>query len=160
MSIKISIKEAAKRYKVTERTIHRYVKKYEISQFEDGTYDCDQLDALFDNYAKPDYKEIDWAQAACKELPTDFFYKIEERGVARVLDVQIFRSICAPCPIWKLCLGYATRNEDYGVWGGMTTEERRAVSGRRNSDTKNKVIKDFALVGISKKKIYEAIGKM
>jgi hypothetical protein len=160
VSLKILATEAAKRHGVNERTIYRYVKKYEIHRFEDGSYDRDQIDALFDNYAVPGYRDIDWDQAACKDLPTDFFYKIEERGVAKVIDVQIFRKTCAPCPIWKLCLGYATRNEDYGVWGGMVTEERRAVSSRRNSDVKTKVIKDFAAVGISKSRIYEAIGRL
>ena len=160
MSVKILASEAGKRYGVTERTIYRYVKKYEIHRFDDGTYDQDQLDALFDNYAKPGYKDIDWDRADCKDLPTDFFYKIEERGVAKVLDVQVFRSICTPCPIWKNCLGYATRNEDYGVWGGMTTDERVAISARANSPLRDKVLEDFAKVGISKTKIYEAIGKL
>ena len=160
MSIKILAREAGKRYGVTERTIYRYVKKYDIHRFDDGTYDQDQLDALFDNYANPDYKDIDWDRAECKDLPTEFFYRIEERGVAKVLDVQVFRSICTPCPIWKNCLGYAVKNEIYGVWGGMTTDERRAVSSRLNSTLKKKVIQDFADFNISKTQIYEAIGKL
>lgn len=159
MSIKITIKDAIIRYKVTERTICRYVKKYEIHKFDDGTYDQDQLDALFDNYVKYGYQDVNWDKADCKELPTDFFYRIEERGVKKLVDVQIFRSICTPCPIWKQCLSYGTANEEFGVWGGMTTEERDSVKDWRTSPLRNRVVQDFAEFGISKKQIYEAIGK-
>lgn len=159
MSFKISITDAALRYRVSQRTIHRWAVKYEITQYEDGLYDRDQLDDLNDSYAKPDYLEIDWSRAACKNLPTDFFYKIEERGVLKLIDVEVFRFTCAPCPIWKQCLGYASRNEDYGVWGGMTTDEREAVIDNRKSEMKDKVIKDFTKYGITEEMIYEAIGK-
>lgn len=159
MSIKISVKDASKRYRVTERTIYRKVAKYEVYQFENGLYDRDQLDALFDNYFKPDYLEIDWSRAGCKGLPTDFFYRIEERGVLKLIDVDVFRFTCAPCPIWKQCLRYATDNEEYGVWGGMTTDERNSVSTGENPDIKRKVINDFSKYGITKEMIYEAIGQ-
>jgi len=160
MPIKILIKDAVKRYGATERTIRRYINKYEIHRFADSTYDQDQLDALFDNYVKYGYRDVDWDRAECKELPTNFFYRIEEKETNKNLDVQVFRAICTPCPIWKQCLGYATDNEEYGVWGGMTTHERVAVKDWSNSQLKDKVIKDFAEFGVSKKQIYEAIGKL
>jgi WhiB family transcriptional regulator, redox-sensing transcriptional regulator len=159
MSIKITVGAATTRYGVTQRTIHRWVAKYEIHQFPDGTYNRDQLDALVDNYENPDYMEVDWNRAACKNLPTDFFYKIEDRGVSKLIDVDVFRFTCAPCPIWKQCLGYATHHEQYGVWGGMTSDEREALLDRKNSDLKTKVFKDFDRYGITKQMIYQAIGK-
>jgi hypothetical protein len=42
----------------------------------------------------------------------------------------------------------------------MTTDERVAISARANSPLRDKVLEDFAKVGISKTKIYEAIGKL
>jgi len=159
MSIKITVAAATQRYGVTQRTIYRWVDKYEIHQFPDGTYNRDQLDALVDSYENPDYMEVNWNKAACKDLPTDFFYKIEDRGVSKLIDVDVFRFTCAPCPIWRQCLGYASRNEQYGVWGGMTSDERAAVLDRRKSDLKKKVFKDFEKYGITKEMIHQAIGK-
>jgi len=159
MSIKITIADAAKRYGVTQRTIHRWVNKFDIEQFTDGTYDQKQLDAQLDNQDNPDYMDVDWSRAACKSLPTEFFYKYEERGVAKLIDVDVFRFTCAPCPIWKQCLRYAIRNEDYGVWGGCTTDERRALAKDAHSNTKDKVIQDFSRYGVSYEMINEAIGK-
>ena len=161
MSSKITLDDASKRYRVTKRTVHRWIKDHAITQFEDGTYDGEQLDNAVNNTIPVihGYMDVDWDRAACKNLPTDFFYKIEERGVLKLIDVEVFRFTCAPCPIWKQCLGYASRNEDYGVWGGMTTDEREAVIDNRKSDMKDKVIKDFAKYGITQEMIYEAIGK-
>jgi WhiB family redox-sensing transcriptional regulator len=103
--------------------------------------------------------EVDWNRAACKDLPTDFFYKIEDRGVSKLIDVDVFRFTCAPCPIWKQCLGYATHHEDYGVWGGMTSDERKSLLDNRSSDIKTKLFKDFGKYGITKEMILQAIGK-
>lgn len=159
MSIKISVRQATERYGVTQRTIFRWVTKYEIHQFDDGTYNRDQLDALNEGYSGTDYLDVDWSRANCKELPTDFFYKIEDRGVSKLIDVDVFRQVCAPCPIWQQCLRYASHNEDYGVWGGMTSEERRVLKDRARSSIKEKVFADFKRHGISKQMILQTIGK-
>ena len=159
MSIKISIKDAVNRYGVTQRTVYRWVSKYDIKQYADGTFDRDELDKLIEKYENPDYMAVNWAQAACRGLPTDFFYKIEDRGASKLIDVNIFRVVCAPCPIWGQCLGYATQNENYGVWGGMTSEERSAVASHKESTTAKKVFKDFSQHGISHEMIMQAIGR-
>jgi len=159
VSIKISVADAAERYGVTKRTIFRWVAKYDVYRFPNGTYDRDQLDSLNDNYGQVEYMNVQWEKAACKNLPTHFFYKIEDRGVSKLIDVDVFRFTCAPCPIWQQCLRYASNNEDYGVWGGMTSEERRAVLDWRDSVIKQKVFADFEHYGISQEMILQAIGK-
>ena len=156
---KISLSQATIRYGVTQRTIFRWIEKYEIHRFEDGYYNRDQFDALVENYANPDYKEVDWDRAACKDLPVNFFYRIEERGVSKLINLEVFRVECAPCPIWSQCLGYGTHHENYGVWGGMTTEERQSLLTNRKSAIKEKVFNDFDKQGISKEMILQAIGK-
>ena len=65
MSLKITLRAAAIRFGVNERTIYRWANKYAIAQFPDGTFDVHQLDALFNNYAKIEYLDIDWSKAAC-----------------------------------------------------------------------------------------------
>lgn len=38
------------------------------------------------------------------------------------------KALCTACPVIVECLDYAlSAGEDYGVWGGMTEDERRAV---------------------------------
>ena len=41
------------------------------------------------------------------------------------------KQICARCPVREDCLVWALENEDYGVWGGLSSKERkRAKAGR------------------------------
>jgi len=160
VSVKISLKTASDRYGVSERTVKRLADKYEVVMFEDRTFDRYQLDALFDHYANPQYSEIKWKNAACKTLPPDMFFKIEEKNVRAVVGIDVFRFTCIPCPIWKQCLNYGAHHENYGVWGGMTTEERRALLSPRKSDLKTKVLKDFAVYGITETMINEAMGNV
>ena len=38
------------------------------------------------------------------------------------------RQICGSCPVQTQCLDYALQNnEEYGVWGGTTPRQRRAM---------------------------------
>lgn len=158
MSVKITIRQASIRYGVNERTIQRWVKRYEVHKFSDDTYDLAQLDALVENYGRADYLQVNWGKAACEGLPTEMFYKIEEKNVRKIVDMKIFRDVCATCPIWADCLGYAVRSEDWGVWGGMTTEERRAMEDPAKIGIRNRVVKDFARYGITEAMINEAVG--
>ena len=51
------------------------------------------------------------------------------------------RQVCAGCPVRQPCLDYAITNRiTYGIWGGLTERERRALrsgwvrSSRRDRD--------------------------
>jgi hypothetical protein len=75
----------------------------------------------------PKYSEVNWEDAECKrlEIYTDLFYDIEEERSVNAYDhINSVRAVCVSCPIWKECLTYAFENEQYGVWGGMTSVER------------------------------------
>lgn len=42
---------------------------------------------------------------------------------------QAAKRVCASCPVQDDCLQVAlTFNEDYGIWGGLTAAERRALA--------------------------------
>lgn len=42
------------------------------------------------------------------------------------------RTICAGCPVLTECLSHALDNRiEFGIWGGLTERERRAVLKRR-----------------------------
>lgn len=76
----------------------------------------------------------DWQlQAACRDRPADVFFHTEnERGAAREARDAAAKSICAGCPVIRDCASHALRvREPYGVWGGMTEEERDELYERR-----------------------------
>lgn len=76
----------------------------------------------------PQYEQVNWDLAECRGVYTDLFYRVEEeRNAENYPYIDAVRSICARCPIWDKCLSYAFDNENYGVWGGLTTAERRGV---------------------------------
>jgi WhiB family redox-sensing transcriptional regulator len=80
----------------------------------------------------------DWQlRGACRSLPADqadvFFHPEGERGPARERRDRAAQAICAGCPVLRECAAHALAvREPYGVWGGMTEEDREAVyAGRR-----------------------------
>lgn len=74
------------------------------------------------------YANVEWKKAACAGLDTSKFYDIEDRATEQ--EIHEFRATCMKCPIWEACLKYAWCNEDYGMWGGMTTRERDLFRGK------------------------------
>jgi WhiB family redox-sensing transcriptional regulator len=72
----------------------------------------------------------DWqwhARAACRGMGSDtFFYSENERGRNRRLREQAAKAVCRTCPVIAECLNWAlTVNEPYGIWGGLSPDERR-----------------------------------
>ena len=64
--------------------------------------------------------------AACAGLDTALFYQADnERGSSVRLREKKAKAICARCPVIANCLKDAiANNETYGVWGGMSADER------------------------------------
>jgi WhiB family redox-sensing transcriptional regulator len=68
----------------------------------------------------------DWAtSAACRQgHPDELFVRGAEQNKAKL--------VCAGCPVRAECLAEALDNQiEWGVWGGMTERERRALLRRR-----------------------------
>lgn len=67
-------------------------------------------------------------KAACKDMGTaTFFHPDGERGGTRRRRAAAAKVICANCPVLEQCRSYAlAAHEPYGIWGGMTEEERAA----------------------------------
>jgi WhiB family redox-sensing transcriptional regulator len=71
-----------------------------------------------------------WAdQAACKSArPDELFVRGAEQNRAKI--------VCGQCPVRTECLAEALDNRiEWGVWGGMTERERRALLRRRPNVT-------------------------
>jgi WhiB family redox-sensing transcriptional regulator len=64
--------------------------------------------------------------AACKGTDTSAFYPADkERGVSRRVREAKAKAICGRCPVIAECLEWAIKtNEPWGMWGGMSREER------------------------------------
>ncbi len=78
--------------------------------------------------------EMSWneewtAVASCKQAsPDELFVRGAEQHKAKL--------VCAACPVRAECLAEALDNRiEWGVWGGMTERERRAVLRRRPNVT-------------------------
>ncbi|WP_078314741.1 WhiB family transcriptional regulator [Mycobacterium sp. D16Q16] len=79
---------------------------------------------------EPALDELEWqVKAVCRGMSTDIFYDAEtQRGALRKqYEVQAKR-ICNECPVRVPCAAHAIRtDEPHGVWGAMTTRERRVA---------------------------------
>lgn len=75
----------------------------------------------------------EWQErGACREAdPTLFFHPQNERGLARQRRDQSAKQVCADCSVRIECADYAIRSrEPYGVWGGLTEEDREQIYER------------------------------
>jgi WhiB family transcriptional regulator, redox-sensing transcriptional regulator len=82
---------------------------------------------------QPDHQEprADWrGQAACRLADPELFFPVSPGGPS--LDrTERARAICATCPVRRECLQFAlATRQAYGVWGGMSEQERGAVHQR------------------------------
>ena len=78
----------------------------------------------------------EWQEnGACREADTAlFFHPQNERGLSRVRRDRAAKSVCGRCDVRLECADYAIRaREPYGVWGGLTEEERERIYVRARS---------------------------
>lgn len=83
-------------------------------------------------------REGDWdwqVHAACRGGDTETFYHPEnERGPRRARRERTAKAICAGCTVTQQCLRWALdAREPYGVWGGLSVEERNRLIRRRSA---------------------------
>lgn len=75
---------------------------------------------------------MDWRNdASCRDVDPDLFFPIGTTGIA-MEQVDAAKSICAGCVVREPCLEFAlASNQDAGVWGGLTEDERRTLKRAR-----------------------------
>jgi len=76
-------------------------------------------------------KQMDWRdKAACLTVDPELFFPVGNTGPA-VDQIDRAKSVCSHCPVTEYCLQYALdTNQDSGVWGGLSEDERRALKRR------------------------------
>jgi len=67
--------------------------------------------------------QLDLAQAVCVNADSEIFFSEEPSEIA------LAKSICGECPIATQCAEWAAKNAEYGVFGGLTPEERQQKFG-------------------------------
>ncbi len=83
------------------------------------------MDATIAHIGAPEESRIAWvSQAACRSSdPEEFFVSGAAQRKATI--------ICRHCPVAVACLADALDNKmEFGVWGGMTERQRRALGKR------------------------------
>lgn len=69
----------------------------------------------------------DWIQrAVCRSVDPDLWYPDKGDSVGSRAAI----AICRSCPVRAQCLAYALdHGERFGVWGGLSANQRRALTG-------------------------------
>ncbi|MGP8162997.1 MAG: WhiB family transcriptional regulator [Acidimicrobiales bacterium] len=78
-------------------------------------------------------RTIEWdcaewrTRAACRDTDPDLFFPVGTTGQA-VEQIEAAKSVCTQCGAQAECLEFAlTTNQESGVWGGASEEERRKL---------------------------------
>jgi Transcription factor WhiB len=103
---------------------------------------------------------VDWKKASCAGMDTNFFYDIEEMrngNPERKEKMDVIRRLCSSCPIFNKCMEWGFEEEEYGVWGGMTSVERDSFSDPSKIEMKLKVIHEMKQVGVSAQDIQKNV---
>jgi WhiB family redox-sensing transcriptional regulator len=81
--------------------------------------------ALDDQIWEPEHEWRD--ESACAGVDPDIFFPAAEDEAAAMPA----KKICAICPVQEQCLQYAlATNQSEGVWGGMSSGDRRRLRRR------------------------------
>lgn len=75
-----------------------------------------------------DWDADEWrTRSLCRDSNPELFFPIGATGIA-VDQIAAAQEICRACPVTEECLEFAlATNQEAGVWGGTTEEERRKL---------------------------------
>ena len=75
-----------------------------------------------------DWDVDDWRdRASCRAVDPDLFFPVGTTGLALV-QIENAKAVCGACDVQAACLEFAlATNQESGVWGGTSEEERRKL---------------------------------
>lgn len=75
-----------------------------------------------------DIASDDWrAMSACRDTDPSLFFPVGTTGPA-LEQIASAKAVCTTCEVAESCLRFALEtNQDSGVWGGLSEEERRQI---------------------------------
>jgi len=66
-------------------------------------------------------------EAVCRDTDPELFFPVGTTGQA-LLQIDKAKEVCDECPVKVKCLDFAIEtNQDSGIWGGTSEEERRDI---------------------------------
>lgn len=69
--------------------------------------------------------------ALCRDTDPELFFPVGTTGHA-LTSIEHAKQVCEECSVTRDCLDFALEtNQDSGIWGGLTEEERRIIRRRR-----------------------------
>jgi WhiB family redox-sensing transcriptional regulator len=73
----------------------------------------------------------DWRdEGACRQVDPDEFFAKSTHAVRKA------KRVCDGCPVRQQCTQFALDNDErFGVWGGLSQKELRALRSRRKQAT-------------------------
>jgi WhiB family redox-sensing transcriptional regulator len=69
--------------------------------------------------------DMSWREHAACIGKSDLFFNDNMSTVVRKA-----KGVCATCVVRLKCLDHAMKHQEFGVWGGMTANERRVAKRR------------------------------
>ncbi|MCI1983843.1 MAG: WhiB family transcriptional regulator [Bifidobacteriaceae bacterium] len=74
---------------------------------------------------------FDWrAEAGCRDKDPELFFPVGNTGTS-LQQIDEAKAVCRTCKVIDACLKWALdTNQDSGVWGGLSEDERRALKRR------------------------------
>lgn len=101
-------------------------------------------DAAFMSEHTIERESMAWsAYGGCASADPDLFFP--EPGA----DTAPAREICRSCPVRRMCLDYALETrQKFGIWGGMTENQRRRLRRDRDDHPARTVTKQAAAVPV------------
>jgi WhiB family redox-sensing transcriptional regulator len=76
--------------------------------------------------------DFEWRdQALCRDTDPELFFPVGTTGLA-LSAIDEAKQVCGECLVQTECLDFALdTNQDSGVWGGLSEEERRVIRRER-----------------------------
>jgi WhiB family redox-sensing transcriptional regulator len=68
---------------------------------------------------------MSWTENAACKGKGHLFFEDDHLTIVRKA-----KAVCATCPVVDQCLVYAMDHNEFGVWGGMTANERKNIRRR------------------------------
>ena len=74
--------------------------------------------------------------AICRDTDPELFFPVGTTGQA-LLQIAKAKGVCCQCPVKVECLDFAMEtNQDTGIWGGLSEDERRNLRRQNAARTR------------------------
>ncbi len=91
---------------------------------------------------------VRWRQrAACRGVDPELFFPVGTTGPVVEWQTAAAKAVCAGCPVIDACRGWAlATREPFGIWGGLSEQERRAPHARPAAGVRPVPVRRWPLV--------------